>query len=172
MTHTDALSLIRAGVLKEGATWADLGAGSGVFTRALADLLGPQGQVYAVDRQPHPFVGHKPQWAPITPRQGDFTKSLTLPALDGLLMANALHFVRHHERALTYLLAYLKPGGTFLLVEYDLSRGSPWVPFPVSSAYFGTLATLVGLGEVKEVGRRPSRYGPRELYAVAAQKVR
>ena len=83
-------------------------------------------------------------------------------------MANALHFVRRHERVLKGLVRHLKPGGTFLLIEYDLTRGSPWIPFPVPFTRFQTIAPRVGLSEVREVGRRPSRYGPRELYAAVA----
>ena len=170
MNHTDAVSLIRAGVANKGGVWADLGAGSGVFTRALADLLGPEGQVFAVDRQPSHLAEREPERGTIIPLQADFTRALELPPLDGLLMANALHFVRRHERVLRGLVRHLKPGGTFLLVEYDLSRGSPWIPFPVPFGRFQTLAPRVGLSEVREVGRRPSRYGPRELYAAVAVK--
>ena len=169
MEHADALSLIRAGVAPgAGGVWADLGAGSGVFTRALADLLGAEGHVYAVDRQ----RSHYPsaQGATITPVRADFTRTLDLPDLDGILTANALHFVRRHERVLEQLVGYLKPGGALLLVEYDITRGSPWIPFPVPLAHFERLAPRVGLGAVKEVGRRRSRYGPRDIYAAVARK--
>ena len=174
MEHAVALDLIRAGVTSTGGTWADLGAGSGVFTRALAELLGPSGQVYAVDRQPGRAAATNERWAETAPIQADFTKPLTAPlepnALDGILMANALHFVRRHEYTLGKIVRYLKPGGTFLLVEYDLTTGSPWIPFPVPFEHFKTLAPRIGLDEVREVGRHPSRYGPREFYTAAAVK--
>ncbi len=170
MTHIEAKDLIRREVPRTGGTWADLGAGSGVFTRALADLLGPAGTVYALDRQPARAPLAISGGSTIIPMQADFTKPLELPPLDGLLMANALHFARRHERVLTQLVGHLRPGGTFLLVEYDLKRGSPWIPFPVPFTAFGRLAARVGLSEPEEVGRRPSRYGPRELYAAAAVK--
>lgn len=46
MDHADHVALLRAGVVVPethggAATWADLGAGAGAFTLALADLLGP-----------------------------------------------------------------------------------------------------------------------------------
>ena len=53
MDHADHVALIRDGV--HGATdgpWADLGAGTGAFTLALADLLGPGGLIFSVDRDP------------------------------------------------------------------------------------------------------------------------
>ena len=171
MKHADARALIQKGVLRTGGTWADLGAGSGVFTRALADLLSSEGTVYAVDRQPvSPFdiAGG----ASIVPLKADFTKRLELTNLDGILTANALHFARRHERVLKHIVTTLKPGGTFILVEYDIRRGSPWIPFPVPLECFKTLASKAGLGEVREIGRRRSRYGPRDIYAAIATKER
>ena len=49
MDHGDHVALLRAAV-RPGGTWADIGAGSGAFTLALADLLGPGGAILAVDR--------------------------------------------------------------------------------------------------------------------------
>ena len=47
--HADHVGLLRAAV-EPGGTWADIGAGQGAFTLALADLLGPGGRIVAVDR--------------------------------------------------------------------------------------------------------------------------
>ena len=47
--HADHVGLLRAAV-EPGGTWADIGAGEGAFTLALADLLGPGGRIVAVDR--------------------------------------------------------------------------------------------------------------------------
>lgn len=41
MTHNSALELIRKGIMSTGETWAELGAGTGTFTYALAEALGP-----------------------------------------------------------------------------------------------------------------------------------
>ena len=49
MDHADHVGLIRAAV-EPGGTWADIGAGQGAFTLALADLLGPNGRIVVVDR--------------------------------------------------------------------------------------------------------------------------
>ena len=145
MDHTDAYTLIRAGVPDEGGVWADLGAGSGVFTRALADLLGPEGRVFAVDRQPIRPAEREPRWARVELVQADFTRTLELPPLDGLLMANALHFARRHERVLRGLVRHLKPGGTFLLRRIrplerqpvDSFSGSPLGAFKRSRPAWG-----------------------------------
>src|SRR2546428_3107720 len=49
MDSDDAVALLKAAVPREPGVWADLGAGTGTFTRALASLL-PGGRVYAVDQ--------------------------------------------------------------------------------------------------------------------------
>ena len=50
MDHRDHVALIRDGVTGAGPRWLELGAGEGAFTLALADLLGPSGQIMATDR--------------------------------------------------------------------------------------------------------------------------
>ena len=50
MDHADHVALLRPAVWPGGGTWADIGAGEGAFTLALADLLGPGGRIVAVDR--------------------------------------------------------------------------------------------------------------------------
>ena len=167
MTHKEATDLIQNGVTGRG-VWADLGAGSGTFTRALAELLGPEGFVYAVDRRPALAGTGSATGAEVRSVQADFTRPLELGPLDGVLMANSLHFVRRQERVLARIVGNLRPGATFLLVEYDLKRPTPWIPFPVPPAHFAELARHVGLSAPRELARRPSRYGPRELYAVVA----
>ena len=53
MELSTAIALIRKGIRNESIepqVWADLGAGSGLFSRALATLLPPASKIYAVDR--------------------------------------------------------------------------------------------------------------------------
>ena len=168
MTSAEAVELAQGGVTRRGGVWADLGAGSGTFTRALAELLGPEGLVYAVDRRPALAEATPLTGAEVRSLQADFTLPLELKPLDGILMANSLHFVRQQEKVLRQVVSDLAPGGTFLLIEYDLQRPTPWIPFPIPPMRFKALARQVGLSEPLELKRRPSRYGPRELYAAVA----
>jgi ubiquinone/menaquinone biosynthesis C-methylase UbiE len=172
--HAEAVALIQKGVGSSGGIWADLGAGSGVFTRALSTLLGRDGLVYAVDREPqvqflqqHTSLSDQ---ARIIFREADFTHPLGFRELNGILVANALHFVRDHENVLTQLVGYLKSGGRLLLVEYDSDARNPWVPYPVPRLTFERLAVSVGLGELREVGRRRSRFGHGDIYAAVGVK--
>ena len=52
MELEEMINLIRPGVEQGREVWADLGAGTGNFSRALAVLLGPTATIYAVDRSP------------------------------------------------------------------------------------------------------------------------
>src|SRR5439155_18487057 len=50
LNHADHLALIEDGVEGRGGRWADLGSGEGAFTLALADVLGPEAHIVAVDK--------------------------------------------------------------------------------------------------------------------------
>jgi len=144
--------------------WADLGSGTGAFTLALADLLGPGGRILSVDRdavalrqQSMAMAARFPGVA-LEQRVADFTTALSLPPLDGIVMANALHFQRDREATVRRILAMLRPGGRFVLVEYDADRGNPWVPYPLSFATWQAMATAAGFDEPQLLGRVPSRF--------------
>jgi len=164
MDHDDHVQLIRAGVEGAGSTWADLGSGTGAFTLALAELLGPSGIIHSVDRdaaalrtQAQAVHGRFPGTT-LEQHVGDFTGPLDLPPLDGLVMANSLHFVRDKGSVLELVRGLLRPGGRLVLVEYDADRGNPWVPFPVSARTWPGLATAAGFEDTHELARVPSRF--------------
>jgi precorrin-6B methylase 2 len=50
MDHSDHVNLLRPANLPFGGTWADFGAGTGAFTLALRELVGPHANIYAVDK--------------------------------------------------------------------------------------------------------------------------
>ena len=157
-----------------GETWAELGAGSGVFTAALSALLGPDGTVYATDRDIRAvkrLQALKTSGAALHVQRADFTRPRDLSNLndlDGVLLANALHFVPRQKRVLQQLAQMLRPGGRPLVVEYDTFQRTPWGPFPLPPERLQRSMQASGLDDFSEVGRQPSRFSGRELYAAVA----
>jgi ubiquinone/menaquinone biosynthesis C-methylase UbiE len=164
MDHRDHVGLLREGVLGGGKTWADLGSGEGAFTLALADLVGPTGSIYSVDRdsralrvQGRALRDSFPN-VTVAPLVADFTLPLELPPLDGIVMANSLHFERDKLAVLRLARGYLRPAGRLVLVESDSDHGNPWVPFPISYRSWATLAAEAGYRETRRLASVPSRF--------------
>ena len=165
MQHAEAIHLIKTRDIHYQGNWVDLGAGAGTFSYALHELVGTNGQLYAVDKSPN-LITHPD----IISIRSDFKADIDLPPLDGILMANALHFVRKQKAFLQQWLEKLSPGGIFLLIEYDRKIGSPWVPFPISFQKFEQLCQQANLSAPIEIGRKKSIYGNGEIYSAWARK--
>ena|SRR5487761_1695993 len=174
MDHADLVALVQDGVTAKGGWWADLGAGDGAFTYALADLLGPQAQITAVDRDAASLrrlastAGERSP-AAINTVVADFTRPLDLSGLDGVVMANSLHFVRDKPPVLASVRDMLRAGGTLIVVEYDTDRGNPWVPNPFSFATWGRMAAGAGFERTRLLHRHPSRHFG-SMYSAASNK--
>ena len=167
MEQREAIALIGAGIREKGGVWADLGAGAGVFTRALASLLGRAGTVYAVDRNAAALreltrTGGGPARSEATIRTvvGDFAEPIELPALDGVLVANALHYVPYADQpaVLRRIASMLTDGAPIVVVEYDRRHANKWVPYPITPAALATVARDAGLGVPTLLATQPSQY--------------
>jgi SAM-dependent methyltransferase len=164
MDHADHVTLLRDGVPGPGGVWADLGSGRGAFTLALAELIGPTGRIYSVDKDPSALREQKRAFRARFPEltvhylAADFARPLALPPLDGVVMANALHFQREKDRVVQLIHGYLRPGGRLILVEYNADHGNPWVPYPLSYSTWETLAHRNGFANTRLLATRPSRF--------------
>ena len=101
----------------------------------------------------------------------DFTRPLDLPPLDGVVIANALHFERHKDALVRLMHSYLRPGGRLILVEYNTDRGNIAVPHPLSYAAWETLARRVGFDETRLLATRPSRFLGQIYSALSATRL-
>ena len=174
MNHVDHVNLIRGGVIP--GVWADFGSGAGAFTLALADLVGGDGEIFSIDRDARALDQQRAAMRAQYPDRAvhyltaDFTRALDLPLLDGVLMANSLHFVRQKEPVLKLIHGYLKPGGSLIMVEYNGDRGNTWVPYPHSFETWGELAGKSGFKQTRMIGRHPSRF-LNEIYGALSIRV-
>ncbi len=175
MDHTDHVALIGAGLGDAGPRWLELGAGEGAFTLALADLLGPDAEIVALDRDTGALGRLTDELARRFPGRavrtlaGAFRDPLPAGPFDGVLAANSLHFVDDPIEVLTRVAAVIRPGGRLVVVEYDADRGNPWVPHPFSARRFPELAAAAGFEGAREIGRVPSRFLG-AIYAAVARR--
>ena len=177
MKLSDAIALIGAAVTREGGRWGDLGAGSGTFSRALATLLGQTGTVYAVDRDAG-ALGQiaggnrdRAKRAEIRTVVGDFTEPLELPPLDGVVIANALHYVPYADQArvLRQVATLVEARAPLVVVEYERQTANQWVPYPITLAALGALAGAARLETPELLATQPSKYDG-TIYSVVVRR--
>jgi ubiquinone/menaquinone biosynthesis C-methylase UbiE len=154
--------------------WADLGAGTGAFTLALRELVGPEAEIHAVDKDAASLQTLQRAYARrfgaaegLHLLRADLSGELGLPPLDGVLMANSLHFFQDKKPVLERVRRLLKPEGVLLLVEYNVDRGNPWVPFPLSFETFAELAPKAGFRTPRLMATHPSSF-LKEFYSAAS----
>ena len=176
MDHADHVDLLRPANLTSGGTWADLGAGAGAFTLALRELVGPHADIYAVDKDQRALRdlerAHRERFTSsqnIHTVRADFSGALSLPPLDGVVMANSLHYFKDKGKILRHVRSFLKLHGALLLVEYNVDSGNLWVPYPLSFETFRALAPEAGFSEPELLARTPSRF-LREFYSALAYR--
>jgi ubiquinone/menaquinone biosynthesis C-methylase UbiE len=176
MDHNDHVNLLRPANLKPGGMYADFGSGSGAFTLALREATGMDATIYAVDKDKSALRelenSHRVRFNStrnLILLPNDFSRPLDIPPLDGIVMANSLHFFKDREKILRHVREFLKPNGTLLLVEYNVDSGNLWVPHPLSFETFHVLAPKAGFTEPRLLAKIPSRF-LKEFYSAAAYR--
>lgn len=175
MKQSQAIDLISVPgrSFRTGGIWVDLGCGTGTFTMALARLLGANSRIFAVDKN-YSSLEKIPGYfnkTVIEKKHVDFiTDELYFPELDGILMANSLHYVQKQTAFIKAVKTYLKPDGCFLIVEYDSNRSNPWVPYPVSFSRLEELFNAAGFSSVQKITEKPSLYNRSNLYSAIIGK--
>lgn len=145
--------------------WADLGCGTGLFTKALSTLLQPASSITAIDKD----AGALKQVSVadniiLTKLQADFVNDqLPLKNLDGILMANALHFVKNKIEFIQQLRSYINEKASLLVVEYDMTKPNTWVPYPLPFPGWQKFFSKAGFSKCIEINRHPSVYNRADI---------
>ena len=145
--------------------WADFGCGAGVFTNALAGLLEAGSKIYAVDKRKQQIESLSKDVL-IEFIQSDFEKEpIVLINLDGIIMANSLHYIKDQHHFILRIKDALKQNGRIILIEYDTEQSNQWVPYPVSLTKANQLFKACGFTVVTKIGERQSIYRSDKMYA-------
>ena len=178
MDHNDHVNLLRPANLKQGGIYADFGAGGGAFTLALRELVGINAEIFAVDKDKRAleelreeFLARTNSIDHLTLVPVDFSRRFDLPLkLDGIVMANSLHFFKDKEKILRHVREFLKPNGALLIVEYNVDFGNMWVPHPLTFETYRTLAPHTGFSEPRLLAKVPSRF-LKEFYSAVTYRI-
>ncbi len=121
--------------VKPGLAIADVGAGTGMYTRLFAKKVGPKGRVYAVDIAAK-FVDHVLK----TSRQQGLSNvvgvvckadSVELPAssVDLVFICDTYHHFEYPQSTMASIAKALRPDGTVCLVDFERIDGvsSDWI---------------------------------------------
>ena len=168
--------IVAAVGLKPGESVADIGAGTGLFTRLFAAEVGPKGKVYAVDIA-QKFLDHITK----TNKDAGFANVTTvlckphsteLPAgsIDVAFVCDTYHHFEFPSRTMASIHAALKPVGRVVLIDFRRVKGqsTDWVMNHVRAGQevFEQEIAEAGFKKVKEV-----KDTLKENYLVVFEKV-
>ena len=127
--------IVAACGLKPGMAIADIGAGTGMFTRLMARKVGPRGRVYAVDIARN-FVSHVEK----TSRKQGLKNVVgvvckaddcTLPpgSVDVVFICDTYHHFEFPTKTMRSIHRALRPGGKLVLIDFKRVKGvsSKWI---------------------------------------------
>jgi precorrin-6B methylase 2 len=127
--------IVAACQLKPGMVVADVGAGTGLFTRLFAPLVGPAGKVYAVDIA-RKFIDHIERTCKEAGIQNVTgvvctPTSVELPpaSIDLAFICDTYHHFEFPSRTLASIHRALRPGGRLILIDFRRVEGqsTEWV---------------------------------------------
>lgn len=158
--------LIKNMGLKPGMNVADIGAGSGYFSRRIAPIIGPKGKLYAVDIQQEMLdilveKLKKKGLNNIVPVLGKIDDpNLPDETIDLAFMVDVYHEFSHPYEMMQGIISSLKPGGIVVWIEYRLE--DPLVAIKklhkMSKAQVDKEARFVGLEFVRSFEALPRQH--------------
>ncbi len=122
-------AILKACKVKPGMAIADIGAGTGLFTRLFAKATGPMGKVYAVDIA-QKFLDHVKKSADenkleniTTVRCTQTSSELPAASVDLIFICDTYHHFEFPQRTLASLHKALRPGGRIVLIDFHRIPG-------------------------------------------------
>jgi ubiquinone/menaquinone biosynthesis C-methylase UbiE len=131
------LQVVEALGLKPGMAVADLGSGSGYFTRRFVEAVTETGKVYAVDVEPemleyakqsveHMHVGFNAEFILARPD----SPKLPFESVDLIFVCNTFHHLEDRSVYFANVKSSLKPGGRVAIVDFYHDERSGDLGFP------------------------------------------
>lgn len=135
--HQKPRQVIEALNLKPGMAVADLGSGSGYFTRRFVETVTETGNVYAVDVEPEMLKYteesivhmHRPYTAEFILARPDSPK-LPYESIDLLFVCNTYHHLDERPKYFSDTKSSLKPGGRVAIIDFYHDERSGELGFP------------------------------------------
>jgi len=173
MSASEAIRLIEGitPLMTEAQHWADLGCGSGTFTQALSAVLPPFSLIEAVDKS-FPLlssIDSADKDTEIKRHRFDFLNHpWPFKEVNGILMANSLHFIKEQKAFIQKTIPLLKNNHHWIIIEYEMERASTWVPYPLSFEQLSTMMYEAGAAKVSLLAEYDSLYGNGKMYSTLA----
>lgn len=146
--------IVAALELAAGMTVADVGAGTGLFLKPLAEAVGPEGRVYAVEIAPR-FIAYLDERVQ---REGlgqvevvtGAPRTLPIPphSLDVVFLCDTYHHFEYPKSMLRSLYSALRPGGALVVVDFERIPGvsRKWVLEHVRAGKATAIAEITAAG--------------------------
>jgi SAM-dependent methyltransferase len=123
-------TVLKACAIKPGDSVADIGAGTGFYSRLFASAVGDSGWVFAVDISPR-FLEHiiiKSREDHVTNLTGVLCsdRSVNLPptSVDVVFICDTYHHFEYPDLTLASIRRAMKAGGTLVVVDFDRIPGA------------------------------------------------
>jgi FkbM family methyltransferase len=163
-------AIVEACQLKPGMVVADVGAGTGLFTRLFAKVVAPKGKVYAVDIAPR-FLDHIKKTCKEsgisnveTVRCSDKSCEVAAGSVDLVFVCDTYHHFEFPSRTTTSIHKALKRGGRLIVIDFHRIEGksSKWVLGHVRAGQQVVVKEIVACGfkliQEKKVGLKENYF--------------
>ena len=115
--------------IKPGNSVADIGAGTGFYSRLFAETVGADGHVYAVDISPN-FIEHIQKQVQAdkltnitTVLCSDKSTELKPDSVDAVFICDTYHHFEYPQATLKSIRDALRPGGTLVVIDFERIPG-------------------------------------------------